>query len=588
MSHFLFALVSLVTIFSNISFNSAFAQANDPSELKNCIKLASREHARLVQCENLKIATVEGTPVERAQFLGEMMSHGFLGREVLQYFIDGTNNALQQIPGGMGWIMRRFHSFMTFRMFSKSPPAMVEEMKTFSQAAGIQWGEFQKALVAPDFASWADSFQLAQKQKNLATFGCTTAAARNPDGSFVIGRNLDYDGVGIWDRTPVMTVSLPPQGSKDLKTISFGSSGIHFGSISGMNEAGIAVFVHQAYAKVGFQFGMPLYFIGESVLRKSRNLHEALEVLKSYRPFPVWFFVVADLNSGEVVSLENSQKVHFMRSMSGELFAQANHMFSLNKESIEVISTATRKNSHMRFDTVMNGLLSTSHSGRKEIAHILSTQNSQDGSFSAHTDIVKPGTIQTVLLERVGGETQISMAIDSAPTPSGRYLTTNLSKLLNSLKSEISYSVEDLAQTSAEKRLRQVQTSRMITLAKAKPQEALEIVEAHSGMNATLLKAFLNLKVGNYDESLRLTQLGRLEAPQSHNELLFQSLGYLQAVSLVKLGQTAEAQRLAQKLLSDAELNIEMKPVLLNLIAKPNEVSIEALQFNYSSGDVTY
>lgn len=120
-------------------------------------------------------------------------------------------------------------------------------------------------------------------------FGCSSFVQRGK--KFLQGRNLDFPGVGYWDRYPIIQM-MAPKGT--LRYIGFATAGVPIAGITGVNEAQISVALHQHYCfETNFKGHLP-FVIGEEILRRARNLNDALEILKLFKVASSWAFVIGD------------------------------------------------------------------------------------------------------------------------------------------------------------------------------------------------------------------------------------------------------------------------------------------------------
>ena len=120
-------------------------------------------------------------------------------------------------------------------------------------------------------------------------FGCSSFVHNGK--KFLQARNLDFPGVGYWDRYPVIQMMAP---KKTLRYIGFTTAGVPIAGITGVNEAQISVALHQHYCFETNLKGHLPFVIGEDILRRARNLEEALAILRNYKVASSWAFVVAD------------------------------------------------------------------------------------------------------------------------------------------------------------------------------------------------------------------------------------------------------------------------------------------------------
>ena len=440
--------------------------------------------------EQLQILRIQGSARDRARGMGQQVLQGMLPRDVQDYFAGildqyhATYSAPMRLPAKLlYWIWRKSRFQLQGELF--------EEMLIFAREAGIPREQLLKALVLPDIlASTFGGLKILESP--LLQFGCTFVSKKNADGSFVTGRNLDFSGVGLWDRVPILLAIHPEAGSQELSHIVVSSSPLFFGSITGVNEAGLQLAIHQIYTKDIWGRGIPVYLIGEHVLRNARSIEDALKILKSNRTGPLWACVITDLIAGRSVSVEFSRRrfhVYEGREETGTReFAQTNHLQGVPKserDRIEALPHTVAFNSRYRLQKIHEMLGNCGPSATiGDIASILSYRSDGNSRVPSPFDIQKPVTIQSCMIRSHRGALQdLYVSVDPAPTPGGRFARFSLQDLLDPAKDlkSIDFTIEHL--TNPEPRARQAQLQ-MVELfhlwEKGLFQEALDLLDTRA------------------------------------------------------------------------------------------------------------
>jgi len=99
-------------------------------------------------------------------------------------------------------------------------------------------------------------------------------------GDFIHARNLDYESQGVFDRNPAV-IYFHPEKAGELNYGSVTSLGIHTAGITGFNEAGITLGLHQTFVDAVSRTGTPILSVTERVVREARTLDQALQMLQS-------------------------------------------------------------------------------------------------------------------------------------------------------------------------------------------------------------------------------------------------------------------------------------------------------------------
>jgi hypothetical protein len=133
-------------------------------------------------------------------------------------------------------------------------------------------------------------------------FGCSSALLAGDKG--LVGRNLDFPGVGYWDRYPVLqSFEIPGK----LRYVAVTSAGIPFAGITGVNEAGLYVALHQHYSRDFRRRGIAPFFLAEDVLGECRSVAEAIEAVSRGPVASAWAFLLADAQGHRAI-VERSPK----------------------------------------------------------------------------------------------------------------------------------------------------------------------------------------------------------------------------------------------------------------------------------------
>lgn len=149
--------------------------------------------------------------------------------------------------------------------------------------------------------------------RRRAGMGCTgfwAAPGLTEDGLGLHARN--FDGAFFsWNRYPVLSlIDETPANPAWQRYAAIGTAGLIYpGGISGMNEAGLAVSLHQM-STVNFTVGdgsgdfdlAP--YVQQRILREARTLDEAVDVARARKHFASWAILVSHAPSGQALRIE--------------------------------------------------------------------------------------------------------------------------------------------------------------------------------------------------------------------------------------------------------------------------------------------
>jgi hypothetical protein len=176
-----------------------------------------------------------------------------------------------------------------------------------------RFGANVRAEASHDPGSVARALAQRERRRPRPRMGCTgfaVAADRCADGRGLHARN--FDGAFFsWCRHPgLFLIDERPADPGYHRYAAVGTAGlIYAGGISGMNDQGIAVSLHQM-STVNYTTGNGdgtseiAPFTQQRVLREAATLDEAVDLVRSIRHFASWTIVVSDARAGRSLRIE--------------------------------------------------------------------------------------------------------------------------------------------------------------------------------------------------------------------------------------------------------------------------------------------
>jgi len=557
-----------------------------------CKTVLQNTEVSVRDCGGLKVVRLRGEPEIRARSMGRLL-RGTLSGEVVDYFSEKVTALSKREIGMFSGAFALVYNQL-IRLFHRATPKhLAEEIDGMAQGMGVDPIVLRRGLSLPDTGVLLQGLGSFPYLGFLPAPGCTSVASPTSEGGFVYGRNLDFAGVGTFDRHPMLLSIEPNPNSGELRHIVLGADGLLFGGITGVNEAGITFAIHQNFSRDVGVFGVPMILIGELILRSARSLDEAEKILRLHRPASLWTFVMNDLNTGQSLTVEASQKVFLARRSEGMAFAQTNHLMHEESRVFENADFGILDNSRFRMRRAFQMLEESSVRDPSLIARVLSEQADKQGKFSAYHDILKGETIQTAIFEREPGKKQmLYLSVDEAPTSSGRYAAIPLQQFWQKENSEdLEIKIVDLALTPKEKRVNQREIARAFHayFDRQEPLEAAAILESHPTLNAALFRSLAFYQAERFQEAIQLAQ-SALHEPRFLAEPMHihQSLENIRLASFLRLGRLEEARNLAQKLLDQGPIKNPLKKLCDHVVRgeKPPRWMLN-LTFHFFSGDLS-
>lgn len=542
-------------------------KANSNTKEARLLHLHPEKHSSLFACENLKILFMRGNGKERARLHGELLDKQ-MSTEVLRYFSAKAREPIAAIPKPLSVGAERLFLAWIKSLHAEVPLPVQEEVRALAEASGFSLDEIRMAISAPDLGTLSNAWQLSPAMAWVKMrFGCTTVSGTNEKGDFALARNLDFAGVGRFDANPAVFVHLPDDPG-ELKRVAIGADGVHFASVSGVNEAGIGIVIHQNFTREISAQATPLLLIGDWILRHARSLDQALEILKKFPPGPMWTFVMFDLHSKETVSVEVSRGRFGIRRMENGLIAQTNHCLSAEAKGAQFSALGTYMNSCRRLETALS-LAKTR--AKDDLAGAFGSILGSSGlnktdDLPGYDAILKPITIQSMVFEKAAtqkGLGKLWITCDPAPASTGRYIGLDLDLLFaGDITKAPMYDIREFAPVSDEVRKRQMRLSEATRLSfdEKDDAEAFDLIADEKGPSQLLLSAVLAYRTKNYQQSLERSEEGLKISkpngtPNKIPDYIRESFMWVRTLSLLKMNRLQEAKSAAAELMRRAPIN---------------------------------
>jgi len=252
----------------------------------------------------LPVLIVRGTPEEIGRQKAALTS------EAVGFLSGYPKRLLEQFGRGATWpkMVERGHALLP-----QFPPDYRDELKAFAAAAGT---DHELGVVAN---TMVDTYR--------GGFGCSSLmveAARSETKAPLFGRNLDFFTLGMIEKYCLVTVHRP-KGKHAFASIGYPGM---FGCLSGMNDAGLCVAVHEVVvsrdrAPMFNPKGVPYAFCIRRMLEECATIGEAEKLLRSVERTTLLNLAVCDRENCAV--LEMTPRTVAVRGDEEGLCACTNH-----------------------------------------------------------------------------------------------------------------------------------------------------------------------------------------------------------------------------------------------------------------------
>jgi hypothetical protein len=291
------------------------------------------DRARLWRRGGIRVLRVAGDRFEMAFQHGRLLS-GEIARGTLRQASLITRNAIRNSCGN--GLLARLLYWYADRCISEpilrrglayqggSPTRDLGDTYGLSESCGVPVWTILRAAVGPETAQVL--LGLTQAKVAGGHLQCSSFAAWGSatlDGEMIIGRNTDYPLNGCYDAYPTVVYFEPTDGAHRYMTIT--SAGFHIAGVCGMNEHGLFVGVHSVPASTVSELGVPVFLVGQEILRRAATLDEAAALLEMVRPAAGWNYHVVSTRERRALTLELCNAAAAMRPCRGDVHITTNH-----------------------------------------------------------------------------------------------------------------------------------------------------------------------------------------------------------------------------------------------------------------------
>lgn len=360
--------------------------------------------------------------------------------------------------------------------------------------------------------------------------GCTgfaIPADYTKEKSMIHGRNLDGGFVEFFNQHPSLYYVAETGKYKFISSAPAAS--LIAGSVSGMNEKGIAVSLHQLSTK-NYQSsqsgsgGSTAPYIQHLVLSEASSIDEAFEIVRKSKRYGAWTLFVSDAKTNETASIEfTGDRAELARRFQNRPMSQTNHYLGRNmQDQYFTYSLAKQIESETRMQTVDQFFAANSRISLQDGIELLTGHSdpwSPVVSFGRTT--TKTYTLMTTLAMPEANQFWFTIG-DRWPANQGNYVGFEMDWNSNNV---------------------QLIESRQARNFKNKPSWLKSLTKFIEAYVATLTQN-CELTINKLDEAVLLAE---------KDNVFEKNYLFMKARSLEYLGRTNESMPLWQRLLVDVE-----------------------------------
>ena len=298
----------------------------DVSIMQRSLETAVDGRIRFGECwterrEGLLVVRLKGKPFDMGYASGRLLREQThtLEREFLE-MIRGY------VP--QDWKIKLLQNYITYRNRHLSDFIPVEyRLQLLGATLGCpdihpQFGDYYNRVL--NYHAAQDVSYMMIDNPLVSRAGCTAFAvwgSASDGGRLITGRNFDWEAAEVFSRDRVVILCEPEGGIPFISLAWAGMAGV----VSGMNRAGISVTINGAPCDLPAETASPVAMVARDVLQKTRNLKEALEVIRNSKVFVSTIWLLGSRADGKFVVVEKTPEATAVRESASESIIAANH-----------------------------------------------------------------------------------------------------------------------------------------------------------------------------------------------------------------------------------------------------------------------
>lgn len=273
--------------------------------------------------------------------------------------------------------------------------------KSFAQGMGVPASMIAKALYYPEFVSLLTAYNYSTNDAfmDLSALGGSTVVTAKSDWSpaMLMGRNLEFGGVGYFDRYPAVIYlnSTDPRDQKYIQMTALGVPGTH----TAYNESGLMISLHQMTVNQMKVTGDLILNVVDEVARRAKTLAEAKTIIQDKNFTTSWKIIVASDKENTGFVAEVSPRAQHFIAMESEGIAESNHATNKYFKDVEFFTSYNSlQSSVMRKAIMQQALKEHSLVDVPSMISLLRSRKDLKGGESSFLSMSKSNTIMSVVV----------------------------------------------------------------------------------------------------------------------------------------------------------------------------------------------
>ncbi len=416
---------------------SLYAEPGYANLQEGFVTRADGDNTLVIQ-NGLYIFRLSGTSREVAEsevrLMGQKFYEGYVARG-LKDAVDMLSDVLPIYMRNSAPSLLNLFGFSRMRLGGDDDRAFVAGI---AAASSLSYFDVRRVYLHPDLLhvlpALAVKLGLQKAQEGVyASIGCSSVVISDQfseNGERIIGRNQDYQGIGLYDSFPSVSFVTP---SKGYRYVAVKPAGLATAGINSMNEHGLVAAIHSMFSSQYKFDGIPILTVVQRIVQYARNIDEALVMLAAMQKergfVSGWGLHLSDRKDGvaraAVVELDGSGFSVDWR-LGGKSALSNHYSTPERKKHILKFSFSTTHHSIARLHRLEKDIYEPFP---RTVGDVIDIMRDRIDDFSGETLSFSPWAVSTI--DQVSSSVYLPdrkefyVAIDKAPVSDGRFMKLN-------------------------------------------------------------------------------------------------------------------------------------------------------------------